>query len=198
MAELAFDPIEHVYRLDGVVIPNVTRILGILDETWRVPAETLRAAAELGTAVHAACEYDDLGTLDESSVDADVWGYLEGWRRFRAETGFAPELIEARVFHPKLRYCGTLDRVGTLRGKHALLDIKSGAKWASHGPQTAAYQAAYEAEGGAHVARVQARYCLYLKSDGRYDLVPQKGKGDLSVFLAALTLTQYKEQFAWT
>ncbi len=190
MTELTFEPVEHVYRANGVIVPSVTQILEILDECWRVPPDALRRAADLGTAVHLACELDDRDDLDEDTLDPIVAPYLAAWRRFRLETGFAPEMVEQRVFHPSYQYAGTLDRVGTVAGKRSVLDIKSGESWPSHGPQTAAYQQALLAAGEKTVSRC----AVYLRADGTYRLQALTGKSDWAVFLACLTIRKFKEQ----
>ena len=58
---LTFDPVAHIYRLDGVVVPNVTGILrdeGFVDASWFTPY-----AAERGTKAHRAIELYDEGDL---------------------------------------------------------------------------------------------------------------------------------------
>lgn len=194
MSALHFDEPTHTYKVGGRVVPSVTQILAAVDrDLWRVPTSILEAAAALGSAVHKATELDDLDDLDEESLAAPVAPYLAAWRRFRAETGFAPVTIEERLHNAMYGYCGTLDRVGHLDGQLALLDIKSGVAWPSHGPQTAAYQDAYERQSG---KKIDLRLVVYLRDDGTYRMVAQRDKTDWSVFLAALTIYKFitKEQ----
>lgn len=190
MPDLTFEAAGHVYRYDGRIVPSVTQILEVVDECWRVPVDVLERAGRLGTAVHLACELDDLDDLDETSVDPVIAPYLAAWRRFRSETGFAPDLIEHRVHHRSMGYAGTLDRVGTLFERRSLIDIKSGEEWPSHGPQTAAYKEALATEG----EKVSDRYAVYLRDDGTYRLRKCEDKSDWAVFLACLTIRKYKER----
>jgi hypothetical protein len=194
VSALHFDEATHTYTVGGRVVPSVTQILASVDrDLWRVPPGVLEAAAALGTAVHKATELDDLADLDEESLAPQIAPYLAAWRRFRAETGFAPVAIEERLHNAMYGYCGTLDRVGHLDGQRALLDIKSGMQWPSHGPQTAAYQDAYERQSG---KKIDLRLVVYLRDDGTYRMVAQRDKSDWSVFLAALTIHKFttKEQ----
>lgn len=193
---LTFDADSHTYWYRGQRVPNVTSILEILDETWRVDPDILEAAAARGTAVHLATELDDKGDLDERSLDERLQPYLEAWRTFRREMGFAPSELESRVWHPRFRYAGTLDRIGTFSrwpSKVELIDIKSGEAWPSHGPQTAAYQDAYQTLTR---TRVHRRWCVYLADDGRYRLVEKAEADGFAVFLACLQITRFRERSA--
>jgi hypothetical protein len=152
-----------------------------------VDPAALLAAQERGTRVHAATALDDLGTLDEGSIEPDELGYLEAWRKFRRALDFRPTLIEHRVYCARHRYAGTLDRIGTMRGKRGLIDIKSGVRTRAAGPQTAAYANCVPR------SKTIPRYAVYLQSDGKFDLVPLRDHQDLYVFLAALKLYYWKE-----
>lgn len=192
MSWLDFDEAGHVYRVDGRVIPSVTQILEPLYDWSGIPRPILQAAAERGAAVHKACELYDLELLDESSLDDEVAAYLEGWKRFREDTGFIPERVEARVYSARWGYAGTVDRTGRLKRKHILLDIKSGQVSPVTGPQTAAYaEALTEMSGDKFVAR----YGLYLRPND-YRLVPYDTPTDWLVFQSALNLATWRKNNA--
>lgn len=184
---IEFDPDTHTYRVDGAVVPSVTQILAPLHDFAGIPADVLDNAADRGTAVHKATELYDLELLDEESLDDEVAAYLEGYRRFRADTGFEPERVETRVHSARYGYAGTLDRTGRLGRRKVLIDIKSGAQSPVTGPQTAAYQQALEEMTGAKVSR---RYGLYL-SPGDYRLVPYDERSDWHVFVSALSVFNF-------
>lgn len=187
MTELAFDESSHTYSIGGSMLPSVTQILQQLTDFSRVPPDVLAAKAALGTRVHAACEYDDEGDLDESSVDADVEPYLQGYRRFLADTRARVVCNEQRVWHATYRYAGTLDRVMIIDGERWLIDIKTSiATPATAGPQTAAYLAAL---GDRSVTR---RGALRLRPDATYRLDALTGADDWSVFLACLTIHNWR------
>jgi hypothetical protein len=145
----------------------------------------------LGDAVHYACELDDLRTLDEDTVGADIVGYLRAWRKFKNGHNITMYGIETRLFHPIHRYCGTVDRIMYIAGRLTVLDIKTGEPWPSHGPQTAAYQQMVLAKTGFNADRI----CLYLREDGTY--IPpnwQDNREDWGVFLSCLNVYNFKRR----
>ena len=191
---LVFDELKHEYRHKGNVVPSVTQILqgaGLIDLSM-VKEGVLEYRKQLGTAVHRATELYDNNDLVMEDLDPRIKPYLDGWIKFRAEVDFGVEANELRLFHPKYQYAGTLDRVGTIFGKRSLVDLKTGLVYASYGAQTAAYKEAYEFE---HKKKIQARYTLQLKDDGSYKLEPMNNKNDWSVFLACLTLNNFKRNY---
>lgn len=167
---LEFDAVDHRYFLDGEEVPSVSRIIAPLQDFSSVPADALAMKAALGTAIHRAAELDDIGDLDEESLDDAVVPYLAAWRAFRADTGAEFLAIESRLYHPILRYAGTLDRLATLHrrgGSLWLLDIKSSSAidpWV--GVQLAAYRLLVEAAG----RRVDSVGAVQLCPDGTYRL----------------------------
>lgn len=184
---LTFDEETHIYRWNGMVIPSVTRILGMLTDLKHIPADVLRYAADRGKAVHYGTELYDEDNLDWASVDDELVPYIEAWADFRATTGFTPTLIEHPVFHPALFYAGKLDRVGTMDGEIVLLDIKtSKTMYPTVGPQLAAYATALATEKSA--PNVTRRAAVQLKDDGTWALHEYEDKHDWPVFLAAKTL----------
>ena len=61
-----FDEMDHIYRIDGQIIPSITQILkssGIADTRYYTPQ-----TAERGTAVHEACQFYDEDDLDMESI----------------------------------------------------------------------------------------------------------------------------------
>lgn len=136
---LTFDETTHTYRLDGRKIPSVTTIIkaaGLIDDIWFNEAATWR-----GSVVHKCCELDCKGKLDESTVDPGAAGYLEGWRKWKRETGFRPVVVEQMDYHSDLFYAGTPDRVGFVcQGEPCVVDIKTGPAQKWHAIQLAAYR----------------------------------------------------------
>jgi hypothetical protein len=100
MMTLLFDPVEHVYTVGARRVPSVTQTLAPLVDYSQVPPAVLKRAQELGTAVHRMTELHDLDDLDTDALSSELLPYLTAWMRFRAETGFVPELIEQRFHHP--------------------------------------------------------------------------------------------------
>lgn len=189
---LQFDPAAHRYSVGGRHIPSVTQVLEPYMDFSRVPPDVLQRAADFGTAVHTATELDDLGDLDEESLDPALAPYLEGWRRFRSVTGFVPVAVEERLYCKihGFAVAGTLDRVGDLKGARTLVDIKSSAGvYPSVALQTAAYAEAYRASTG---LRIKHRFAVRLDDSGGFEVVEFKDRSDLSVFLSMLTVHNWR------
>jgi len=182
---LSFDPDRHRYFWDGVPVPSVTRVLQStrLVDFSGINAEVLAYARSLGTSVHIATALDDTGDLVPESVPDVVAPYLAAWRRFRAECEFVPDRVEHRIFNHAYRYAGTLDRTGRMRKTPVLVDVKTGQPTRAAGYQTAAYLAALPRQEWR-----RKRFAVHLNPDGTYRLVPYLDRGDLAVFLAALTI----------
>lgn len=144
MPGILLEPFHHHYRTaEGRRVPGVTESLryGGHDHYAAIDPATLAFASERGKAGHSASHLDDLGLLDETTVDPIVLPYLNAWRRFRALTGFEPLLIEERVYNPVYDYGGTLDRTGTIDGQLYLIDLKTGMSFDSFRLQVVAYNA---------------------------------------------------------
>jgi hypothetical protein len=142
---LKFDEKLHKYTWEGKPVPSVTQIMrvagvsGYEDRQATSPA-LIKEAMEFGTNVHKVTAFDDLGTLDESTVDPQVMPCLQAWRKFKRDTGIVFTAIEKMVYSDKHFFAGTLDRYGHLAaGFKCLIDIKTGASLREHGIQLAAY-----------------------------------------------------------
>lgn len=137
-----------------------------------------------GQATHLATQYLDEGDLDVSSVDEAIRHRVEAYQRFLVE--MKPEIlsIEESVSHENLRYRGTLDRRLKLEGVEGILDIKSPHKAPWQGVQVAAYAGTFD--------RPLRRWTLHLEEDGLYHLIEHKSRDDWKVFLAALTVHNWR------
>jgi len=105
----------HIYHLDGKIVDGLTSTIkeaGLIrdGDSWY---------ADRGTKIHLATQYWDEGTLDEETIDPQIKGYLESWKRFRKDQDYAPVKIEYPIFNHELRVASMVDRI-------PLLDIKSG------------------------------------------------------------------------
>jgi hypothetical protein len=188
-----FEEIGHTYTVDGVpvelCVSDVLELAGITGYSDRIPRYLIEHAGELGTAVHKACHYLDLGELDVNTVDEQIAGYVMGYHKFTQE--YAPdwELMEQPMADLGLGVAGTADRIGRIRSQQVgsvILDIKTAAKAEKHwGLQLSAYALlAGRQECGLYV--------LHLKRDGSFQLLPYKFEPD--VFLAALKVARWKKQ----
>lgn len=189
--DLTFDEASHTYRLGGVLLPSVTTILKPLVDFSGIPADVLEAKRRLGSDVHLASQLLDEDDLDEDTVAENVAGYLNAYRRFKADTGAVVLANEQRVVDEKLLFAGTLDRKFLIRGAKWLIDLKTCISCPiAVGPQTAAYQ---RADGDDSVTH---RGALRLRPDGTYRLDQLTDPNDWACFMAALTLHRYKEAHA--
>jgi hypothetical protein len=178
--DLAFDAGTHTYRYGVRVVPSVTQALQVVSEFGHVNPEILATARQFGQHVHQATDLFDRGGLDEDSLDIELVPYLNAWKLFLAETGFVVTHSEARIYHPRMRYAGTLDRRGTWKGTTWLLDLKSGAVPRSVGAQTAAYQKACDEPP-------KRRVCLQLKRNA-YQLHRCEDPSDFALFTSCLNI----------
>lgn len=184
---LTFDEETHTYRFEGVVVPSVTQILKPLSNFDAVPREVLSAASSFGTAVHKACELQDFGQLDISTVDDALLPYLEAWMRFCRDYKCMWEMVEGIVYNPSLRYAGTLDRFGIVAGRSTVVDIKSSAElYPSVGPQLAAYKNALPKSNPTCI-----RMAVQLKGNGNYVAKTYTNKADWPMFAALVTVRNW-------
>lgn len=137
MSRLEFEERTHTYKLDGVEVPSVTKVITpctcMIDKSRPWLAQT---AAQRGTAVHEATMALDYG--EEFEISAEYAGYITAYSRFLKD--YAPEwaAIEfsgysrgtaATVYGNKVvgtTFAGTIDRIGRIDGKPCILDIKTG------------------------------------------------------------------------
>lgn len=192
---LEFDEPTHTYTLDGQVIPSVTQILKPLDDYSNIPAFILEQARERGEYVHKACELYVWGTLDLDEVDEDYRPYIDSFILFIEETGFIAESVEQKIYHPKMKYAGTVDLQGIIpaSGKNkdvkVLVDTKATSKiMPAVGPQTAGYLHAWNALYTDN--QCDSRYVLHLKKDG-YEFQLLKSSDDLNVFFSCLNIHNF-------
>lgn len=191
---LTFDAEAHRYFWNDQQVPGVTTILSPLTDFSAVDPDVMRRASKFGTAVHHLCELEDLGEdLSGYEVDASLLPYLQAWKRFTGEWNSQWTEVEKRVFHPALRYAGTLDRVGTLvqpgeplhRRHAAMVDIKTSTSlYPAVGPQLAAYARAHDPLTGSSLRR----YAVQLKGDGTYVCKEYRDADDFATFSALLAL----------
>jgi hypothetical protein len=187
-AEITFDAENHIYYADGYPIPSVTQALGsagIINTEFFT-----EEARERGTYVHKAVELYHKGGLNISSLDSVIRPYFEAYLDFLKMTNFRPLYVEKLVFDPVYQYGGTLDLVGPLSGNMSIIDIKTGAAQRWTGAQLAAYRAALHKT--VNIEPIVGKYALELRSNGKWSLKPFTSTRDFDVFLAALTINNFK------
>ena len=163
MPEIHFDEASHVYTVNGERWPSVTQILadeGLIDTRYYTDE-----ARDRGSMVAQAIEFSNDGDLDEGSLDPQLRGYVEAWRKWCRD--FRVEIVESEqiVSHPTLRYCGKLDaivRALTITcNTDILIDVKTGLSEWWHPYQLIAYKRCL-------AAPTMQRGYVYLREDGTY------------------------------
>lgn len=193
---LTFDEPSHTYCWDGNRVPHVTGVLAPLTDYSMVPPATLELARQKGVAVHKMCEQWAKGELDYGKLPEWMFPVLDWWLQFVNDTGFVFIASERKVFHPMYRYAGTLDfrcllPKTKLQGE-GILDVKrSFMAGGAIGLQTAAYGAADDTQAP-RSNRINWRAALRLREDAPPRLQIYEDRNDFNVFLAALTLHNWK------
>lgn len=175
------------YRIDGVRLPSVTEILTIagLSDWSMVPSSVLEEARARGSEIHLWLEMFDRGYLKDGDEPAEaIAPYVAAYHKFRAEVDFEIGEIEVVVLNAPHRYAGTVDRTGTLNGKAAIVDFKSGAPVPTTPLQLAGYEACFP-------ERLE-RYELHLRQDGNFRLLHHRSRNDKHDFLAAARVAHWK------
>lgn len=190
---LTLDRESHVYRLGQSVIPSVTQIIEAarLVDFSAVPDAVLENAQWRGSAIHAACWYEDERALDETTVLPEHLGYLAAWRKFKSESGFRPMAIEESRRHDLYLYAGTPDRSGDIGPSVAVVDLKSGPLQPAVAIQLAAYAHLYP-----HPS-IYRRIAVRLKADGTYsgtEFERRELQRDFAVFSSALTVFNWRKE----
>lgn len=183
--DIQFDAARHEYRVGGARWPSVSEIIDQLQILEGIPRAVLEAAAAFGQHVHEAVHLDNLGVLDEASLDPPLLPYLQAWRAFRRDTGAVVIASERIVTHPRLQYAGRLDSICLVGGHRELVDVKSTAAIPrTVGPQTWGYAAALGEP------RIRRR-CVQLREDGTYRSVRLTDRRDENWFVSALNCWRF-------
>jgi len=195
---LTFDAEKHEYTLDGRPVPGVTTILSkAFGDPWKlVPEASRQYALELGRAVHKWCELDDAGKITPENMPKgeQMCGYLNAWRKYKAENVAEIVAVEQPVYSVRYQYAGTFDLVAMMKdGKRGVIDRKTGLAFHPfYTLQTAAYQLAWEECN--HPQKIHRRQTVLLKADGTYKVEEHTDKTDRNNFLAALSVVGWKNK----
>jgi hypothetical protein len=110
-APICFEREGHKYWTEsGIVLESTTQILS--SEGFINTAFYDDWSRDRGSMVHLATHYDDIGELDEESLDPVIVPYLEAWRKFKRESGFVVEQSEVPMMSTVYKYAGTPDVIG--------------------------------------------------------------------------------------
>ena len=173
---------------NGKRVPRVTEICQLLAPRFYTDEYYLRR----GRLIHLVTQWDDSGELDESSVDPNLTGYLESYRKMKKEMKWVPSVREFPFYSEKYGFCGRLDALGKFmqwKTWNWILDIKSGQPHESDNYQGPAYLFGSKGSG------IEAQKCadLYLRADGTYRF--REIKNPTGIFIQFLVgLKKWREE----
>lgn len=198
----SFDEATHRYYRGSIEIPAVTRCLdhsGLVSYDG-IREDILEKKSRFGHSVHLATHYYDEGTLDFDSVPDDAKWRLEGWIKFREDTGFKPRRIECQHFatYNGMHYGMRIDREGFFNNDEAIIDIKTTViiqPWVAI--QLAGYALGLPEFDGRETSPIsrfmkRRRVAVQLLDNGTYKKKDFEDKHDYSVFGSALHITTWK------
>lgn len=187
---LTFAETTHTYWLDGIEVLSPTKVFEItgITDFSKVRTDVIERAQGFGRCLHLATELYDKGTLDPATIDPGLAPYLNGWKKFVAESGYQFQAIEQFVYHLGFKYAGMIDRVTT---DGVLIEIKSSNTiHVATALQTAAYAMAREKM---KLGKIKERLGVRVFEEG-YEIVPYKDKTDFDDFLTCLRMAYLKRK----
>lgn len=192
---LDFDPVNHLYKLNGSAIPSVTQLMKPLSQKAYdgIDPAIMDAAAARGTAVHEAAEFYALYGVCE--CPEEYAGYMEAYKAWFSEHKVLPIYTEQMLYHTSLLYAGTIDLIADIEGKITLVDYKTTRtiKDMLTRVQLEAYARMFETHG----EKIQQKAILQLKPDGTYEFRTYK-MHDVEawdVFTSLIKIRAYTEKY---
>ena len=195
MQQLAFDPVSHIYTLDGVILPSVTQIMKPLSshKYATVKEDVLKRAAERGKGVHAAIELHALAGIEDCEQEGQP--YFDAYLKWFHKEKPVIQKTESATWHKTLMYAGTVDLIAEINGKRTLIDFKTTA--ALNDMLTTVQLEAYQRALQSHGIAVEDKAILLLKRDGTYTFkrYPVNDIEAWRVFNALLTIRAYIKKY---
>jgi len=195
LKELEFSPDGHVYRLNGMVIPSVSKVMEpvSMSEYGVIDPMVLSRAADRGTAVHKAIEnYNKYGIMD---IDPMLSGYTDAYISWSEKT--CPDIIanEMKFYHKLMRYAGTADLIARINGEMWLIDFKTSYKAVDKNYRV--QLEAYRQGLSTHSLEIDRKAVLHLAKDGSYTLIeyPLKDSEAWTIFGACKSIYDYNNKF---
>lgn len=189
---LTFEPDTHEYRLDGVRVPSVTRIISTIQAWHGIPTDVLEHARERGSKVDAAVNAYDASTLNVDALEDEIVPYVLAWQRFRRQSKCVLIDSQYRGANACYRYAGTLDKIIEINKSPFLVEIKAtDAIEPEAALQTAAYSR-FDAITEKYGNKLR-RATLQLRSDADTRWHEWNDLSDFPTFLAALTLANWRQ-----
>jgi hypothetical protein len=183
MIEFLEEP--HIYLKDGIIVPSVTTLIHFIfpDKYKGIGSGILKKKAQFGTKGHSVIEH--LGNTQKSletskntiislyeskEISQDLFNCLREYLRIATKYDIEP-IYQEKMISYQYEYCGTLDMIADINGRHCLCDIKFTAEcdkeylaW-----QLGMYKLAYESEY--KDKEFDAYYCIWLPKGKLAELV---------------------------
>lgn len=119
---LEFDEEHHVYIVDGIIVPSVTKILkAFFDDYSNVSQAVLERARERGTALHEAIEHYEKTGKESDLVEFRNYLFLKKHFGFKNISNELPIFYEE---NGKVLFAGRLDQIIEIDGKLGINDFK--------------------------------------------------------------------------
>ena len=117
-----FDPENHIYIVDGLIVPSVTQILGkAFNDYARISERILQEASEKGVALHKAIEiYEKTG--QESDLK-EFRNYLF-LKRYNGIENISNEIPVIHEENGKVLFAGQLDQIYRIEDCYGINDFK--------------------------------------------------------------------------
>ena len=136
--ELIYDDIAHTYKVEGVKIPSVTRIIDACFEknltNWAISIgdeeyhRVIAEALEIGNDTHEWIEtYIEQGHATPD-CGHNSFNSIKAFLKWEQE--FKPEWLsqERKVYCDRYKYAGTVDAVAKINGRVCVIDFKTSKK----------------------------------------------------------------------
>lgn len=191
---LSFAEPTHTYRLDGVEVPSVTKIIEPISRSvyGGIDDALLQKAANRGTSVHSAIEL--WLTYGVEDIPSEHMPYFSAFRSWYDSVN--PEIIgmEIRLLHRLMRYAGTCDLLCYIGDQLTLVDYKTTSSVNTRlcAVQLEAYAQALLSVG----VKVDRKVILHLSKTGRWREHEFAAKDPQSwiVFGSCKTIYDYNQQ----
>jgi hypothetical protein len=176
-------------------LPTVTECIAPWVDWSKIPPGVLQAAADRGTAVHAACANIAQG-IPVIGISVECAGYVDSFRGWFDTIVEEVLLIEERLFDEANGYCGQIDLlVGTKQGEIWLIDVKTPlALSKSWRVQLAAYHHLCDLWAEKNNVCLDRYGSLRLRPDGgipAVDWYEGSAAPDFNIFLSALNCFRF-------
>lgn len=195
LPELTFDEASHIYRLNGDIIPSVSKLMEPLkDQCYGgISKRTLENAAIKGSAVHNSIEnWIKFGIDDIPSEHRGYFnGFMEWWKQYKPRV-FGSEV---RIYHKLMRYGGTIDLLCEIGGLLELIDFKT--TYTLLEMACSVQLEAYSQALISHGITPQRKHILHLKKDGKWAFreFPAKDPARCRVVGALKCLYDYEQSY---